>query len=274
MSDTKIVDYPDISKDELTNAVKFMGTGQFTVAQFLHLISKNQDQCFLFPVSLSYSNFCSIGKVDLGGKSEILFNWNAYEDKLSLPLYDTEEELTSFIKDSCSDKYRFIVAFLRMESFSEDNNGFVFHRNVLIYDKEKKTFERFDPNGITNSIFNPDILDRKLGTLFSNMLGPLHYIRPNGICSTRGIQYVEEELRLKSGQPPLFKKGMCSVWSFVYLNYRLQFPNIAPNKIHDMLIKNVEKQSHEAVKLIVRFTRLYNRCKSARSDDELIKAIY
>ncbi len=92
------------------------------------------------------------------------------------------------------------------------------HANVLIYDKETNTVERFDPNGGWRNKFSASELDRELARHFK--LFNVEYKIPNDFCPAVSFQSLQ-------GKERRFKHGLCAAWTLWYLDFRLSNPRIS-----------------------------------------------
>jgi len=97
------------------------------------------------------------------------------------------------------------------------------HSNYMMYDKENKSLERFDPNG-TAIVVNKKI-DSKIKYLFNKKMGGpafiLKYYKPEFVYF-QCIQHSENEFL--EGDP----SGFCGVWSVWYMDLRLTNPDFEP----------------------------------------------
>jgi hypothetical protein len=112
-------------------------------------------------------------------------------------------------------------------------NSEVFHSNIIIYDKINKTFERYEPYGrIIQSSYNFEELDRQLMLLFSAIINEKITIRNGRFLKNDdyGLQYLEQKplsILTKSGkQKPIDRAGYCFFWCILYVDFKLNNPNI------------------------------------------------
>jgi hypothetical protein len=111
------------------------------------------------------------------------------------------------------------------------------HKNLLLYFKETNTFEYFEPHKDYRAErydFN-DVKEwvvKLVNQLVSFKLIPEEptIIWPAELCYA-GIQNFEKNLE---------RFGLCQVWSFIYLYFRLKYPDIAWVDIEKFIYKNVE----------------------------------
>lgn len=115
------------------------------------------------------------------------------------------------------------------------------HANVLIYDKEKNTIERFEPNGSDppyQFYYRPLEMDKEIEKYFKGIT----YIKPSDYLPKIGFQGLEEhDTEKRIGDPG----GFCVAWCMWYSSQKTQHPDIEPRKlvkklIHDIRIKNIK----------------------------------
>jgi len=121
---------------------------------------------------------------------------------------------------------------------SESTNG---HANILLYDKNMKILERFDPEGIIDvkKIEDMDIfLKNKFKTLVND--DNFKYISPKDYGIINSFQKLSDEinsLKRKVGDV----KGYCQAWVFWYVEMRILNKNINPIKLVDKLLNRLIK---------------------------------
>lgn len=112
------------------------------------------------------------------------------------------------------------------------------HYNFIIYNKQKNTLERFEPNGSNVFISQTPIIDHMFTTIQNGSLRKFildntqhttgyRYIDPNNMCpnisGSEGFQLIEsQEISMSSLDPG----GFCLYWSMFYLDNRLKNPQI------------------------------------------------
>lgn len=103
------------------------------------------------------------------------------------------------------------------------------HANIIIYDKEKKTLERYEPYGIIPYV-DSDKLNQFLNNKFRKILGNFEFYSPNDINSGVGLQVISGDSNYNLtnyGDPG----GFCLAWAFWYLEMRLKNPDIHPKEL-------------------------------------------
>jgi len=122
---------------------------------------------------------------------------------------------------SCKNK-RFKFFMLLLSGF----DGATGHMNILLFDSHLKTLERFEPHG-KKSPNNCDSVDNAI----KNTWPSITYIPPSDICPyTHGPQRIVED-------------RYCTIWSYFYLDLRLEFPDISQQKILEIMIKDCHPET-------------------------------
>lgn len=123
------------------------------------------------------------------------------------------------------------------------------HANILFWDIDKKTIERFEPNGSNYPMglnYNPTLLDTLIESKFKQFDDTITYLPPYKFLPPIGFQLLEslETDRCKKIGDP---NGFCGVWCiwWVYqrminiMNYNLQLNNIADEMIRYIKYDNM-----------------------------------
>jgi len=148
--------------------------------------------------------------------------------------------LSSFIKNESK---RYLIIPIGIEL----SNGA--HANILIYDKNLKTIERFEPYGKdwpAGFNYNPTGLDHKLNKLFNNLLDNdniinITYYEPHTYEQKIGFQTLdinEHSRENNIGDPG----GFCAAWSLWYVEMRISNPNIDKIKLIPNLISYIRNK--------------------------------
>ncbi len=122
------------------------------------------------------------------------------------------------------------------------------HSNVLIYDIKNNIIERFEPHGSgypKNFNYNPNYLDKQI---YSKMLEIIKKIKPNHtkLIYKTPLSYIPQigfqaldnnEITINSniGDP----NGFCTLWCIWYLDYRLKYNEMKPEKLVRNLLKEI-----------------------------------
>jgi hypothetical protein len=141
---------------------------------------------------------------------------------------------------------RFIIIILNIWNC----NGGGHHANVLIYDKTNNTLERYEPNGINTTFYSSFKLDRSLERAFNAMtptdttiseLGGT-FFGPNsftgfGIQNMEGLNPRKKPSTKSWEKPESIEKGFCFFWSILYIEYKLNNPDIERKDIIPLIYK-------------------------------------
>ena len=109
---------------------------------------------------------------------------------------------------------RYIVFFLRLKI----NEGY--HANMIIMDKQKKTVERFEPQGSEHEFYDNEVVDSKIRSYFEKM--GYKYIDPTMMMCPYGVQDIVESYTMDKYK----LSGFCKTWSFLYGLFRLHLDDM------------------------------------------------
>jgi hypothetical protein len=253
------------------NAEILTGSPWLNIVQLVILMGKYQDQCIFMPVNLTPTE---INESDFSMNNfELLWENNT----LYPPLKLGQEKWVDLLRDCALNSTRFVVMPLAMYNYSEKDTNLHAHENILIYDKSSRILERYEPNGKkTPSVFNPKELDKALQNEFSKIFEtPIQILGPEEFCPTQGLQYIEN-LTKKTYNNPL-KQGTCSLWSFVYVDYRLKYPDLSRDNIHDKIYRDITSNNTDLYEFIVNYLNsilnLSQIIKNAKSEEEIGQSI-
>lgn len=145
-----------------------------------------------------------------------------------------------------SDRPNIRFIFIRVSIIVTTNMN---HANVLIYDLENKTIERFDPYGVV-PYGNPDDMDDFLEKYFINNISKdIKYIRPKDYMDNVSFQIVSNEhneLNKKFGDPG----GYCLAWVYWYIEMRVMNKNVKPKILVDKLINIINSSEFSFIEYI------------------------
>jgi ankyrin repeat protein len=167
-----------------------------------------------FPYKLDFSNI------------EIIWSYQ----KLFYPSY-FDEILKKQIKEK---KYIAIPIGIEMSNGS--------HANILFWDVDNKTIERFEPNGSNPPIgfnYNNNLLDSLLKLKFQQYDNSIQYYPPSRFLPSIGFQILEnlESDKCKRIGDP---NGFCGVWSIWWVYQRMLNIDIQIDNIANELIKYIK----------------------------------
>lgn len=269
---------PTNKKTETVLAIqKIIGSSWWITVQLLYLMGKFSDEsCIFLPATIA-----PVSEEEYKMQSEIshLLSLTWYCDRdgkcaFQAPLMMKTDEFFSYLKECIESSKRLAVIPIKLLASPD-----VGHANMLIYDKVENTLERFEPHGqISLDVFNPYLLDKSLPVMFEKrVIGkPVRYISPQAFCPVKGPQVLEEIEREKLGIQFAVGKGLCSVWSFIYANLRLTYPDKTSSEIMDYINAKVDKDQtlyHYAENIIVAIYELSEKVRVAKSEDDMREAI-
>ena len=248
-----------------------MGTPLMGIVQLLILMAKHSTDCVFMPVDIdSYtmpSMFQTFGDYEL--------SWDADMEKLVPPIALGPQKWRDMLRE-CTDKStRFVLMPLDMVYYQETQEGLKRkgHLNVLIYDKTTHTLERFEPNGQQSPAkYKTHILDKKLPVWFKFIFQTdITYITPVEFCPPHGFQYIEHLTRKQYNNP--MTKGTCSLWSIIYADTRLTYPNKNRDEIYKLISTKIKLNNSDLYQFIVNYLNtvasIKSRIFSANSDEEI-----
>ena len=160
------------------------------------------------------------------------------------------------IEECLRNSSRFIVIPLRIRY----KHG-AYHLNMVIYDKQDKTAERYEPHGSSgyndysrNSETNTDIDDTLLQYFMDKgfIARKEDYYSPIDVCpnwpdwksqKSTGHQYIQNMERMGFG-------GSCATWAMWYVDYRLSHPNKSRGGVLKDSFDDLKKSSPSFTKFI------------------------
>jgi len=182
---------------------------------------------------------------------------NGNESYISVPKPE-REFWNNFLH--CTDKRFVALPF----GFTCKNFG---HANYLLFDKTKKTLERFESFGkVDSECISDELIDTKIPELFRENLkdteyADFTYIKPLVFLPEENVQTIqEEEMRWKKRSKKNNPVGFCSVWSVWYIDLRTMNPDIEPRTLVREAIKeirNIEGKNGSFTDFIRRYSLLF-----------------
>ncbi len=128
------------------------------------------------------------------------------------------------------------------------------HANILIYDKDQKVLERFEPHGSISSsvskLFNVPDLDKELQK-FASKLGAEYY-RPLDFCPKQGPQGQQEHEKVFAKYTGK-KEGFCAAWSFWYVILRMSNPDVSRTGIIEKALQSIKTSYDDYTQYIIDF---------------------
>jgi hypothetical protein len=231
--------------------------------------------------NLFFPNIDDIQIDNLNDLDEINIEWpdSMLEDALIFPwiiCYQNDEEywihqyLNNIINiERRLKRYDFGFCYLSMRT---QDDGL--HANIIIYDLNNFTIERFDPYG--NTVY----YDKKLDDILEEELTwntGFKYLKPSDYMPVSGFQTVSDELnpfKQKSGD----FGGYCLAWCTWYLEHRLLNINIKPNDLINKLLRKLSYSDISFMETIRNYANKLNESRieylnKAGIDDKLISNI-
>ena len=156
----------------------------------------------------------------------------------------------NIVQEWKSCKKRFMVTLLTIKTKYQQ-----YHANILLYDRETHTLERFEPYQYINSI-KPKRMKKQLVQLYKKLDPDFNsYKEPTNLhfMNHVGIQLVQEQERLSAVLDPI---GFCQPWVFLYATLRLTYPNQIPETL-PFMIQGLVKQNKGT---LTDFIRNYSQC--------------
>lgn len=150
--------------------------------------------------------------------------WNSYNNYWIHPYLNN---LINSVRRSKSHEFCAVMLSLRLP-----NGGL--HANIVIYDFNRNTIERFDPYGDTLK------LDIKMDSILEEELTwdtGFSYLNPGDYMTTAGFQTISNETNMENLKYGDFG-GFCLAWCLWYLEHRINNSNI--NQI-DLFNKTIRK---------------------------------
>lgn len=110
------------------------------------------------------------------------------------------------------------------------------HANALIYDKDKRELERFEPHGGAYDMFEQTKLDEAIIAFFDGHIGS--YLPPLLTCPI-GLQDDDDD-EINPGAKDL--GGNCAVWALYYMELRLSNPLVSKNDVIKAALDAIKKR--------------------------------
>jgi hypothetical protein len=153
-------------------------------------------------------------------------------------LYLSDEFYENFRRCLLKKDKRFIIIPLGIEMREGS------HANYILYDKQTREIERFEPHGSTTPAglnYNPTLLDDILETRFKEIDPEIVYVRPKDYLPKIGFQLLDvyDRKKKKIGDPG----GFCALWAIWYIDMRLQYRNLKREKLVKKMIETIKSQN-------------------------------
>ena len=227
-----------LSEGENINFCTFTGNTIDVLLGLLYLLEKHKNVCSTLSSDFVENNdiyefYKSIG-ILMNSRSEFLnfeLVWINYK------LYMTDKFFER-IKDCIKSGSKYIVLPLGIELSAGS------HANYIIYDISNNIIERFEPHGSTTPPglnYNPELLDKILESRFKEINDKITYVKPKDYLPKIGFQLLDiyETKKKKIGDPG----GFCALWAVWYVDMRLTYTMLTPQKLVKKLIKSMRIQN-------------------------------
>lgn len=264
----KLPKYKEINNVKIDTYSYFhsnMFQSKFTDMSFYILYLSQKYKNLYFPNIINYklTDITDLDEINLDWPDQLLdnnpiFSW--------IICYQSEDEywihsdLNNLINaQRRKKKYDFGICYLSIRTF---NNGL--HANIIIYDFNNLTIERFDPYG--NSVNFDNKLDEILEEELTWNTG-LKYLKPSEYMPVAGFQTISDELnpfKQKNGD----FGGYCLAWCNWYLEHRIKNIRIKPDELVKKLIKKLSTEKYSFMEIIRNYA---NKLNDSRTD-HLLKA--
>lgn len=241
----------DIKEGVLLDITTFTGSLLDVLIGLLYLLKTHTNCCSTLRKDIAPNQslcdfYKSMGLI-MSGRCEFL-NFELVWVNYKLYMIDNFTEM--FKKCEEYSQTRFIIIPLGIEMKTGS------HANYLIYDKQIKELERFEPHGGTTPIgfdYNSRQLDNVLEQYILSMDPDITYIRPEEYIPKIGFQVMDaqEEKTHRIGDPG----GFCALWSIWYVDQRLTYAHYSRDKLIKELFSNISLKGISYRNLIRNYSR-------------------
>jgi ankyrin repeat protein len=262
--------YPHNADDMITidegimlDITTFTGSLLDVLIGLLYLLRKHSNSCSILNMDSSPNQglcdfYRSMGLI-MNGRCEF-FNFEIVWIEYKLYMVDNFSDM--FFKCVKSEA-RFIIIPVGIEMKSGS------HANYLIYDKQIKELERFEPHGGTTPIgfnYNSRQLDDILEQYIESIDPDIKYIRPDDFIPKIGFQIMDsqETQTHRIGDPG----GFCALWSIWYVDQRITYSHYSRERLIEELFSNIRSNGISYRNLIRNYSR--NICQER---DKLLSRI-
>jgi ankyrin repeat protein len=253
----------DVKEGTILDVCTFTGSLLDVLVGLMFLLKTHSNACTTLgknhtPNDQLCSFYKSMGLI-MNGRCEFI-NFEIVWIDYKLYMIDNFSELFDICIKS---KARFVIIPLGIEMKTGS------HANYLIYDKNVKEIERFEPHGGTTPIgfnYNSQFLDDILSDYFKSVDKDIQYIRPNEYIPKIGFQLMDsqEESRKRIGDPG----GFCALWSIWYVDQRLTYYMYDRKTLVTELFENIKSQGISYRNMIRNYSR-----QIIKQRDELLKSV-
>lgn len=157
------------------------------------------------------------------------------------------DSLVEEIKNAIEQKNNFIVILLGIMNI---HGG---HANMIIFDINNKTVERFEPHGSGKDFYDSEFLDNNIKKFFLNITKDFIYLSPDNYeprSAFQNFDTIEARTNIIYNQYP----GYCMAWSIWYVDHRLKHPNMKPKILVRKLLRHIQLSRIPFIEIIRNYT--------------------
>lgn len=154
------------------------------------------------------------------------------------------------------------------------------HMTLVLYDKKYKYIELFDPANSPSNNYNMEILPMILFNVLQNQFNIQinGIVTPSNICIGGGIQALQEEEVYSNKVKEIIggNIGFCSIFSVLYLDFRLANPDKRPSQVVELIKKTANDKVYSLTKYIVEYlTELQSKQREIENsiDSDILEKI-
>jgi len=252
MDSKRTIRYTDFStRRQLKELDMNMGSPKWMIMQLLLLFYRFPENCFYAPKGVY--KFHQLVESTIK-EIEIIWEVRARRN----PYYDPERKIPEYTKiegklllpselqddpvkilGNCVNTGRFICILLSLKMINYDTGKIeISHANMLLFDRLEAKVFRFDPHGITNSMYQPEQLDIVLRETFDQVFRNLLFVNAEDNAfdylifpdffmgpQVRQHYYYPQEI-----DPDNIKRnilvGNCAVWCYIFTYLRMFYTDL------------------------------------------------
>lgn len=240
----------DIDEGLMLDVCTFTGSLLDVLLGLMFLIKKHPNACTTLGKNSKYnSDICNFYKsmgLIMNGRCEFI-NFEIVWINYKLYMLDNFSDL---FNECIKSKARFVIIPVGIEMKSSS------HANYLIYDKNVKEIERFEPHGGTTPIgfnYNSQHLDNLLIDYFKSIDNEITYLKPQDYIPKIGFQMMDsqEHKQKRIGDPA----GFCALWSIWYVDQRLTYHTYHRKELVKILFGNIKSRGISYRNMIRNYSR-------------------
>ena len=255
---------------------RYRGYAEAGLFGLLYLLRRNKNECVVLSnfrklaERIIQQRYDSVTDIPFLEWSDIgfVFYWDNIEQSYII-LYPggSKDLFTVGLKQCIRCKgTRFVISILTLKTKEGQ-----YHANIVLYDIQTHTLERFDPYEAPPPGMNLDHLDNLLREAYVELDPDVNFIHTAKLSFFQGWQYSQEHEGERHIRDPI---GLCQPHTILYADTRMSFPNQDPGSIpllfanaaksHNMSLtmfsRNYAEHLHESLETIfARFTKKQHR---------------